>query len=150
MSLSTKQQDLYKLKLSLEEYIMYTNVNVANSEFVGFTMARLDKRYDILTQTIEDRNALDIEIEVAARKRREVRACIEVFIEFEIEDESATVADILEIVTGQSIERLQKQTGGGLLAQDIMEKTGHVAKISTEATKKGLNSFASWLSNKTK
>lgn len=128
---------------------MFKSVNLANSEFVGYTMARLDKRFDILTSIINDIDALDWEIEDAARKRREVRECINVFIEFDIDDPSATVADILEAVSGETIEKLQKQTAGGVLAQDILEKTGAVVKTSGQATKRGINNFATWLVGKT-
>lgn len=129
---------------------MYKNVKLANSEFVGFTMARLDKRYDMLTAIISDPDALDWEIEEAARKRREVRECINVFIEEEVDDPTTTVAMILEIVTGQSIEKLQKETAGGALAQDLLDKTTGAMKGAGTVTKKGLNGFANWLANKTK
>ena len=129
---------------------MYKNVKLANSKFVGFTMERLDKRYDILTSIIKDDKALDWEIEDAARQRREVMECINVFIEEEVDDPNATVAMILEIVTGQSIERLQKSTIGGEIAEDLLSKTTSAAKATSRVTKKSINSFASWLQNKTK
>jgi hypothetical protein len=123
---------------------------IAGSQFVGFTMERLDKRYDILTNIISDPDALDTEIEDAARKRKEVRACIDLFIQEDVDDPRATAADILEILTGQSLEKLQKQTAGGVLAQDILEKTSTGLKIGVKATKKSTNSFATWLANITK
>jgi hypothetical protein len=128
---------------------MYKNIKLANSEFVGFTMARLDKRYDLLTDIIQDPDALDWEIEDAARKRREVRECINVFIEEDVDDPTATVAMILEVVTGQSIEKLQKQTIGGEIAQDMLDRTAAATRATGQATKKSLNGFAKWLAGKT-
>lgn len=122
---------------------------IANSEFVGFTMGRLDKRYDILTGIITDPEADSKEISIAASKRAEVEACIQLFIKEEVDDVTATPALILEAITGQSIVKLQKQTGGGLLAQDIVEKTASVTNKAGQATKKGIHSFSSWLASKT-
>ena len=123
---------------------------IANSKFVGFNMERLDKRYDILTDIITDANATSEEIMIAAQERKEVEACIRLFIDEEVDDETATPAMILEVITGQSIAKLQKQTGGGLLAQDIVEKTAAATKGATIATKKGLHGFSTWLAEKTK
>lgn len=127
----------------------FTHVDIANSEFVGFTFKRLLKREAILTDIITDEDSLDIEIEEAAALRREVRACKQVFIEFDIEDDAATAADILEVVTGDSIYRLQKNTAGGLLAQDMVERTAEISKKTVTGTKKSLNHFGTWLANKT-
>lgn len=125
-------------------------LQVSNSEFVVYTMERLDKKYEALTAILKDESALDVEIINAATKRREVRACLNLFIEHDVDDESATAADILEIVTGTSIDKLQKQTPGGLLAQDLVEKTAVLAQVSAKLTKSSLNSFGSWLTKKTK
>lgn len=123
---------------------------IAQSKYVGFTLERLDKRYDILTDIISDVDALDYEIEDAARERRKVRACIDLFISEDVDDPSATPADILEIIVGEPIEKLQKQTAGGVLAQDILEKTSVAGKVAAQSTKKGVNAFATWLASKTK
>ena len=64
---------------------------------------------------------------------------LDVFAEMEgmgVAVTGVTAADILEEVSDQSIERLQKQTAGGILAQDMVE----------QGTKK-LNQFGSWLSS---
>lgn len=123
---------------------------IANSQFVGFTMKRLDKRYEIYSAVIADADALDWEIADAAKKRGEVRACIDLFIQEDVDDPRATAADILEAITGESIDKLQKRTPGGLLAQDILGKTGSTLKTTMQATKKGTNSFATWLAKATK
>jgi hypothetical protein len=122
---------------------------IANSKFAGFTMARLDKRYDILTGIITDPDATSHEIKLAAIDREEVEACIQLFIQEDVDDPTATPAMILEVVTGTSIEKLMQQTPGGILAQDIVEKTTAATKATSRATKKGINSFATWLATKT-
>lgn len=131
---------------------MYKSIDIASSRFVGFTKERLEIRYQIFSDIIEDKEALDVEIAEAATLRREVTELLEVFNSVEelgLDPSGMSAADILEIVTGESIDRLQKQTGGGLLAQDIVEKSSSAVKATTQATKKGINNFATWLANKT-
>jgi len=131
---------------------MYKSVDIANSKFVGFTEERLQIRLDVLSETIADPNALDYEIAVAATERREVKECLAVFDtiwSLGLDPSGMTVADVLEETTGDSIEKLQKQTAGGVLAQDMMEKTGALAKKTATATKKHTNRFAKWLASKT-
>lgn len=131
---------------------MYKHVDIANSRFVGFTKERLMKRQEILTGIITDPDAMDYEIEEAARLRREVRACLEVFHSVEqlgLDTSGMTACDIIETVSETSIVKLQKQTNAGLVAQDVVEKSGKVIKKTTESTKKGLNVFAKWLATKT-
>lgn len=128
----------------------YKNVDLANSIYVGYTFKRLEKREAVLSDIIADPESLDIEVQEAAGLRREVRACKQVFVEFDVQDDGASVADILEIVTGQSIERLQKNTPGGLLAQDMVQRTGEISKATITGTKKSIHSMAAWLANKTK
>lgn len=127
----------------------YKNVDLAGSRFIGFTFKRLEKREAILSDIIADPDSLDIEVSEAAILRREVRACKQVFLEFDIEDDTASAADILEVITGDSIERLQKNTQGGLLARDMVERTSELSRKTVGTTKKGLNSFGTWLTNKT-
>lgn len=131
---------------------MFKSVDIANSRFVGFTKERLVKRQQILTSIITDEEALDYEIEEAARLRREAKECLTVFTMVEdlgLDASGMTCADILEMVTETPIEKLQKQTAGGLLAQDVLEKSSSAVKMTGQATKKGINSFASWLAGKT-
>ena len=123
---------------------------IAQSDYVGYTMERLDDRFDRLSDIINDTNALDDEIAKASIERKKVRACISLFIQEDVDDPSATPADILEIITGESIFKLQKQTAGGVLAEDIWDKTVGVTKATSTVTKKGLNHFAEWLAKKTK
>lgn len=127
----------------------YKSVDLANSLFVGYTFKRLEKREAILSEVIADPESLDIEVQEAAAQRREVRACKQVFVEFDVDDAGACVADILEVITGQPIERLQKNTQGGLLAQDIVQRTSELSKKTVSGTKKSVNSFATWLANRT-
>lgn len=132
---------------------MFKQVNLGNTRFVGFTKERLVKRHQLLTHIIMDEGALDNEIEEAARLRREVKACLQVFGEMEklgLDTSGMTAADIIETVTGVPIERLQKQTAGGVLAQDILDKSSLAVKATTKVTKQSLNSFGRWLANKTK
>ena len=129
---------------------MYKEVNIANTKFVGYTKPRLVKRLAMLTSIIADEDALDYEIEEAARLRREVKACLDVFKEFDVDDNSATVADIIEVVTGKPIEYHQKMTPGGMLGADIVDRTAKATKAATVATKKSLNVFGTWLASKTK
>lgn len=123
---------------------------ITNSKFAHFTMDRLDKRFDILTDIITDPGASSNEIKLAAEEREQVEACIQLFIEEDVDDPAATPALIMEVVTGQSYEKLIKQTPGGMIAQDLVEKTAHATKITGAVTKKGLNGFANWLASKTK
>lgn len=122
---------------------------IANSEFVGFTIKRLDKRYEIYSTVIADTEATDWEIADAAKKRGEVRACIDLFIQEDVDDPRATAADILEAITGESISKLQKLTIGGVIAQDILEKTGSTIKSTSKVVKKSTNGFATWLAKVT-
>jgi hypothetical protein len=122
---------------------------IANSVFANFTLERLDKRYDLLTSIIQDGDALDDEIIDATSKRKEVRLCIELFMQEEVDDPTATAGLILEAM-GYNINKLQKQTVGGELAEDLLEKTVGATKATGRVTKKGLNSFAEWLAEKTK
>lgn len=129
---------------------MSKTVDIANSKFVGFTEERLLKRKQILTNIIGDEDALDDEIEDAARLRKEVNACLKVFAmcqELGLDTDGMTVADILEQTTGESIVALQKNNAGGALGQDIVSKSGSAVKKTAEASKKGLNKFGNWLSN---
>lgn len=121
---------------------------IANSPFITFTMARLDKRYDLLTSIIQDENALDDEIIDATKKRKEVRLCIQLFIEEDVDDSQATAGLILDAM-GYNINKLAKRTIGGEIAEDLLDKTVGATKATSQATKKGLNSFATWLANKT-
>jgi hypothetical protein len=122
---------------------------IAQSDYVGFTLERLDNRFDRLSDVINDPNALDDEIAQASTERKKVRACISLFIQEDIDDPSATPADILEIITGTSLFKLQKQTAGGVLAEDLWDKTVGATKATSNVTKKGLHGFANWLANKT-
>ena len=121
---------------------------IAASKFVTYTMERLDKRYDILSTIIADGNALDDEIMDAARQRKEVRLCIELFLEEDVDDPRATPGLILNAM-GYNVNKLAKRTIGGEIAEDILDKTVGATKATTQATKKGLNSFANWLVSKT-
>jgi hypothetical protein len=129
---------------------MYKEVNIANTQFVGYTKPRLEKRLAIYTDIISDVDALDYEIEEAARLRREVKACLNVFVEFDVDDASATVADIIEVVTGKPIEFHQKHTMGGALGADIVDRTAKASRATAVATKKTLNVFGNWLASKTR
>lgn len=129
---------------------MYKQVNLANSPFVGFTKPRLIKRLEILTGIIVDPDAMDYEIEDAARKRREVKECLALFIETGVEEEGVTVADLIKVLTGKEIEFYQKNTEGGRVAIDVVEKMNHAAKATSKATRKGLHGFFDWGRNITK
>lgn len=122
---------------------------IAHSKFRGYTLPRLDKHYDILTSIIQDPDASSLEIRIAAEQREEVEACIQLFIQEEIDEMSVTAAMILEVITGKTIVKLQKETPGGALTQDLIEKTVVATKASGQVTKKSLNSFGTWLANKT-
>jgi hypothetical protein len=148
---------LIKLKL-LEEKKMNFNMTemelkkIAQSRFVGYTIARLDKWYDIFTDVITDSKATNAEIMQAAKEREELQLCINLFLEINRVNPNfigRTPCDVIEKDLGLSIDKLQKQTGGGLLAQDIVDKTGSAFKTTIDVTKKTTNSFANWLANKT-
>lgn len=131
---------------------MYKNVDIANSKFVGFTKPRLEKRLSILTDIIIDVDALDDEIAEAALLRKEVKELLSVFAECEklgLDTSGMTAADILESVTGESIEKLQKKTPAGDITQDVLDKTTQVVKKTSTVTKRSLNVFGSWLASKT-
>lgn len=123
---------------------------IAHSNFRGYTLPRLDKHYDILTSVIQDPEASSYEIRLAAAQREEIEACIKLFIDEDVDDLSVTPAMILEVLTGKSIVKLQKETPGGALTQDLFEKTVVATRASGQVTKRSFNSFGTWLVNKTK
>jgi hypothetical protein len=150
---------LHKLLNYLEELTMEFKMTemelktIAQSEYVAYTLTRLDKEHDYLSSVIADPDANNAEIVNAATKREVIGLCIQLFFEVEslVPDFiGKTPCQLIEKDLGLSIDKLQKQTGGGLLAQDIMDKTSAAVKVTTQTTKKGINSFASWLVNKTK
>lgn len=123
---------------------------IVHSQFRGFTLPRLDKHYDILTAIIQDPEASSQEVRMAASQREEVEACIHLFLEEDVDDLSVSAAAILEVREGKSIVKMQKETPLGNLTQDLVEKTVVATKASGQVTKKSLNSFGTWLANRTK
>lgn len=117
---------------------------IAGSAFAHFTMERLDKRYDLLTSIIMDPEAGDDEIIHATQQRKEVRLCIDLFIEEEVDDPRANAGLILEAM-GYNVNKLAKRTIGGEIAEELLDKT----KGAGQATKRGIHGFAAWLANKT-
>lgn len=121
---------------------------IAQSEYVSYTLPRLDKEHDYLSSVIVDPDANNAEIVSAASKREIIGLCIQLF--FEVENikpdfEGKTPAQLFERDLGISVFKLQKQTQGGVLAQDIVEKTSAATKATVSATKKATNKFAQWL-----
>lgn len=131
---------------------MFKAVNVASSKFVSFTEPRLEKRYQILTSIIQDDEADDAEIVDAAQARREVKECLDMFKmcrDAGLDTEDMTACDIIETITEKPIEYFQKNTPGGRLAEDIMERSSVVMSKTKQATKKKVHSFAGWLAELT-
>jgi hypothetical protein len=132
--------------LTMDDYKL-----IAQSKYTAYTMKRLDERYELLSNVIAHPDALDDEIADAAIERKKVLACINLFIEEDIDDPRATAARILNIKFGDgAVQRLAKRTVGGEVAQDLLSKTGTGLKTTAVVTKKGLNGFATWLANATK
>lgn len=130
----------------------YKSIDIANSTFVGYTEPRLLKRQAYLNSIINDPEGDDWEIMEAVRHRMEVKECLKLFDdvrELGLDPDGMAAVDIIETVTGDKIERLQKQTAGGVLASDMMQRTGEVLKKTGAITKEKTNVFANWLANKT-
>lgn len=123
---------------------------IVHSQFRGYTLPRLDRHYDILTSIIQDPDASSLEVRMAAAQREEVEACIQLFITEDVDDLTVSAAAILEVREGKSIVKMQKETPLGNLTQDLVEKTVVATKATSQVTKGGLNSFGTWLANKTK
>lgn len=118
---------------------------IAQSKFANYTMGRLDDRWELLTSIIVNPDADTQEIADAANDRKEVEACIQLFIECEVDNPQATAAWIIGEQLNLDIYKLQKNTGGGLLAQDLLNKMS-TAKVGTvNATKKSASALGSFL-----
>lgn len=128
---------------------MYTPVDLSKSRFVGFTLERLEAYNVIFSQIIQDEKALGVEIETTGRELREIMECIGVFEYFDVEDENATVADIIEAVSEEDIREFQKKDTIGMSFEDVMSKTKVATEVSVKYAKKGLNVFGKWLANNT-
>ena len=130
----------------------YKSIDIANSTFVGYTEPRLLKRQVYLNSIINDPEGDDWEIIEAVRHRMEVKECLKLFDdvrELGLDPSGMTACDLIETVSGERIERLQKQTAGGVLASDMMQRTGEVLKKTGAVTKEKTNIFAKWLAEKT-
>lgn len=132
-------------------------INLLKSRFVAYTELRLVKRMEIYTSIINDQEALDDEIAEAAKCRKEVRELLEIFKTMQsmgLDTDGMTAYDIIDTVLqangDKNADYYAKVTPGGMLAQDIMDKSLGVTKTAVDGTKKALNGFASWLSDKTK
>ena len=114
---------------------------IAQSDYAGCTMKMLDKWFDICTDIIQDSDASSTDIIKAAKDRAVVELCINLFLEVakvKPDFTGRTACELIEKDLGLSINKLQKSTQGGLLAQDILEKS-----------KQATNKFANWLAKKT-